>query len=595
MRWILGTFLGAALLTWAFPLPVTAQQETAIRGSLSNFDVHQGCFDEADNFELDILGDIDPDDFTGFFPGWGSPPRFDDIKIGGVDLGAEVLWLDRSQPIPYCEWRHFGVQVDPALPPMSVQAYWTRVIKDRQIPVPFQWWVVQDEGLIIDRIVFSPTFDEGPVWIRREWAVNPDPIPLEELQFDTLPLQWMPGDEFLLAPGDMMDLPIPRPPDMAAVLVRYTVTRENGDTDVRFVTEAVLVPFQPEIVSVLVNFDLHNNIPGTSFDNLELDFFGDWLDPGMVRWWYDLEIPGPPPPFSAWGVDPLFRRFPPGMFPGLPGGLEVTWLDKYDTFDFCETYHFGLEFGPEVMLDPNTLPSVQAYWTRIDTCQVPVPWQFWQPVPGGPIFDIILLSETYWPGQVEVSRDYVALENEFPLEDLTWDNLGGLPWTPVAGDPQILSPGEETILEIPFSDVPGPEWIDPLDRAALVRYTVRPVGGDVETRFMNEALITPPTSQVPDEEVREHGTRIEPNLPNPFADWTLLIYRVEEECEVFFSIYDVNGREVAFLDAGVQSAGIHSIRFDARNEQGQPLPAGIYFAVMDAGGEVDQRKIVVRE
>ena len=87
MRWILGTFLGAALLTWAFPLPVTAQQETAIRGSLSNFDVHQGCFDEADNFELDILGDIDPDDFTGFFPGWGSPPRFDDIKIGGVDLG----------------------------------------------------------------------------------------------------------------------------------------------------------------------------------------------------------------------------------------------------------------------------------------------------------------------------------------------------------------------------------------------------------------------------------------------------------------------------------------------------------------------------
>ena len=88
---------------------------------------------------------------------------------------------------------------------------------------------------------------------------------------------------------------------LAGVLVDQNQFDSNGK-DYDIVTEAVLVPFQPEIVSVLVNFDLHNNIPGTSFDNLELDFFGDWLDPGMVRWWYDIEIPGPPPPFSAWGV-----------------------------------------------------------------------------------------------------------------------------------------------------------------------------------------------------------------------------------------------------------------------------------------------------
>ena len=596
MRSVTWALWGGGLLSLVFPGAAHAQQ-TAIIGSLSNFDVHQGCFEEADNFELDILGDIDPDDFRGFFPGWGGPPRFDDIKVGGADFGAEVLWLDRAHPVPYCEWRHFGVEVDPALPPMSVQAYWTKVIKDRQIPVPFQWWIVQDPGLVIDVLAFSETFDQGPVLVQREWAVNPDPIPLENLQFDDTPVQWYPGDEVLLLPGESADLPIPRPPDAQAVLVRYTVRLlETGLISTRFVTEVVLVPFQPEIVSVLVNFDLHNDIPGTSFDNLELDFFGDWLDPSLVRWWYDAEFPGPPPPFSTWGVDPLLRRFPPGLFPGMPGGLEVTWLDKFDTFDFCETYHFGLEFDPAVMPDPSTFPSVQAYWTRIDTCQVPVPWQFWQPVEGGPILDIILLSDTWGPGPVDVDRDYVVLPQRFPLEDLIWENLEGLPWVPVVGDPQTLYPGSETILEIPYAadSDPSPDRINFGDQAVLVRYTVQTPDGTVEARFTNEAYIDVPVS-VPDDGTPDRGTRLEPNLPNPFVDWTLLLYRLEEDSHVFLTIYDISGREVAFLDEGAQTAGVHSVRWEPRTEDGRRLPAGIYFAVMDAGGTIDQRKIVLQE
>lgn len=580
---------------------VAEAQQTAIRGSLSNFDVHQGCFPQADDFELDILGDIDPDDFRGWFPGWGAPPRFDDIKVGGVDLGAEVIWLDRGQPIPFCQWRHFGVEVDPSLPPMSVQAYWTRVIKDRQIPVPFQWWVVEETGLVVDRLALSPTFDQGPVVVRREWALNPTPFPLENLQFDDMPLVWSPGDEVLLYPGDFVDLPIARPPDMQAVLVRYTVTPQNtGVIATRFVTEVVLVPFLPEIVRVLVNFDLHNTMPGASYDNLELDFFGDWLDPSLVVWWYDLEFPGPPPPFSAWGVDPLLRRFPPGLFPGMPGGLEVTWMDKFDTFDFCETYHFGLEFLPGVMLDPFNLPSVQAYWTRIDTCQVPVPWQFWQAVPGGPVLDIILLSETWRPGEpIEIARDYAALPDEIPLEGLTWDGTQGLPWTPMPGDPVVLWPGDETVLEIPVGPLPDPGLIDPEDAAVFVRYTVSNSSGEVTTRFVNEATITPPTSAVlegavPDDGSRS-GTRLEPNLPNPIGEWTLLIYRLAEPGEVHIEIYDVSGREVAALADGFQNAGIHALRWEPRSADGVRLPGGVYFAVLDAGGVQDRRKVVVED
>jgi hypothetical protein len=53
-------FLPAVLLLalGGLSAPAPAQQ-VQITGSMSNFDVHQGSMEVADNFELDFLGDID--------------------------------------------------------------------------------------------------------------------------------------------------------------------------------------------------------------------------------------------------------------------------------------------------------------------------------------------------------------------------------------------------------------------------------------------------------------------------------------------------------------------------------------------------------
>jgi len=578
MRWnrVLGYVAVLALLV----LPGAYGQESEIVGALSNFDVHQGCFESADNFELDFFGPIDPEDFDGFFPGWGAPPRFDDIKVGGADLGAEVLWLDRAGAVPFCQWRHFGIMADPALPPMGVQAYWTRIKKVVQFPVPFQWWVLEGD-VMIDVVAFSPTFDQGPVRILREWAVSPAPIPLEQLQFETTPVAWTFGDEFVMSPGDMRELMIPMPPMFQAALVRYSVVLlETGGVVTRFVTEAVRPPLGPVIESVLVNFDLHNTIPGAAFDNVELDFFGEWLDPSMVRWWYDVEdAPGVIP---AWGVDPLIRLFPAGFFPGLPAGMEVTWLDKFDPFEFCETFHFGLEFAPSVMPAPWIFPSVQAYWTQIDTCQVPVPWQFWQPLPGGPIEDIILLSDTWTGGPAEIDRQVATLPFEIPLPDLTWDGTEDLPWMPVAGDPIVLDPGGEARVAIPLGEG---------DQAALVRYTVRPLAAqEVETRFVNEALVIPYVSDAREGAPELWGTRLEQNAPNPFASSTVIPYALAAAGDVKISVYDVAGRCVAVLYEGTKPAGTYAVRWAV---DGKDLPAGTYLAVLEAAGRRYERKMVL--
>ncbi len=69
---------------------------------------------------------------------------------------------------------------------------------------------------------------------------------------------------------------------------------------------------------------------------------------------------------------------------------------------------------------------------------------------------------------------------------------------------------------------------------------------------------------------------------------------------VDLSIYDMGGRRLATLASGDQPAGLHPFRWDGRDEQGQPLASGVYFArarVHELGGErldAHARVLIVR-
>jgi hypothetical protein len=564
--------------------PVAGQQ-VQIEGTLTNFDVHQGSAPIADNFELDFYGEISPLDFYDFYPGWGSPPRFDEIIRNGVDEGAEVMWLDRAAPIPFCQWVHFGVAVNPALPPMGVRAWWTKVNKEEQIPVPFQWWLVTEQGEIIDVLTLSPTYPE-PLRVVRDFARSPVPIPLEEMLFDTTPVVWMPFGETILTPGTIDEaLRIPLEPGFTSVLVRYSVYDPQFPDDppiTRFVTQAELVdPLLGPIREVLVNFDLHQWLPDRFFDNVELDLFGDWLLPEMVRSWYAVESGVP---FPAWGVPPIVRPFPPGLFPEMPdrGGIEITWVDKFDPFEFCETHHFGLVLDPGVLGPwPAGPPTwVQAYWTTIDRWPVPVPWQFWE-AGDGIIRDIIIQGNPDLP-PVTVDRQFVTLPAPIPLAGLTWDEVEPLPWEPVPGDPQPIGPSQPLEIDIPVGETDG---------AVLVRYTVTDETGELTTRVINEALLIP-TVGVP-----ESGSLgpwfLAPITPTPSSGRVDVRVGFGERTAARVLVVDVGGRVVASLHEGVIDAGEHVLGWDGRDAEGRAVASGVYFVWVDAGSHQLTRRVVL--
>ena len=73
------------------------------------------------------------------------------------------------------------------------------------------------------------------------------------------------------------------------------------------------------------------------------------------------------------------------------------------------------------------------------------------------------------------------------------------------------------------------------------------------------------------------------NYPNPFNPTTLIRYDLPVNEHVSINIYDLTGKRVKSLVNTNQDAGYRSINWNATNEVGQPVSAGMYIYTIQAG------------
>ena len=84
-----------------------------------------------------------------------------------------------------------------------------------------------------------------------------------------------------------------------------------------------------------------------------------------------------------------------------------------------------------------------------------------------------------------------------------------------------------------------------------------------------------------------------PNFPNPFNPTTQIRYDLPEEQNVTITIYDVMGRNIRNLINSNQTAGYHSIHWDAKNDIGEGVAAGMYIYTIQAGEFRATKKMVL--
>lgn len=82
------------------------------------------------------------------------------------------------------------------------------------------------------------------------------------------------------------------------------------------------------------------------------------------------------------------------------------------------------------------------------------------------------------------------------------------------------------------------------------------------------------------------------NYPNPFNPFTILHYVLPENNYVKITIYDIVGRPVRNLIDDYQSAGDQVVKWDATNDQGEPVPAGLYPYKIVSGNFTDMGKMM---
>ena len=83
------------------------------------------------------------------------------------------------------------------------------------------------------------------------------------------------------------------------------------------------------------------------------------------------------------------------------------------------------------------------------------------------------------------------------------------------------------------------------------------------------------------------------NYPNPFNPSTQIMYSLPKTSSVKIIIYDMLGSKVRTLYSGVQDAGHKNVLWNATNENGDPVSAGMYIYTIEAESFFASKKMIL--
>ena len=94
-------------------------------------------------------------------------------------------------------------------------------------------------------------------------------------------------------------------------------------------------------------------------------------------------------------------------------------------------------------------------------------------------------------------------------------------------------------------------------------------------------------------EVASVASGLYPNIPNPFNASTQIAYRLAISGPVRLEIYNVLGQSVHTLVDEFQAAGSYRVRWDARDQWGVPVAAGVYLSRLHYPGGIQTRRLLL--
>ena len=168
-----------------------------------------------------------------------------------------------------------------------------------------------------------------------------------------------------------------------------------------------------------------------------------------------------------------------------------------------------------------------------------------------------------------VNLDGFVINLIFDTDERLFDSEVG-----VALDPNISTDSYETV-EVMIADHDGNEKV--YDLEALQELGL----------YQQMAVVNNLTVSTDNQTLGPKVFAVHQNYPNPFNPITTLRYDLPEDGLVDITVYDMLGNVVSNLINTNQSSGYKSVQWNATNNQGEPVSAGVYLYRIQAGDFVD--------
>ncbi len=111
--------------------------------------------------------------------------------------------------------------------------------------------------------------------------------------------------------------------------------------------------------------------------------------------------------------------------------------------------------------------------------------------------------------------------------------------------------------------------------------------------FDDLRLVTPVSVAIdPDITGLPQNYRLEQNYPNPFNPYTTISYYLPTNRDITLVVYDVKGQYVRTLISGFESAGIHAVIWDGKDQHGNAVASGVYFYRLSSGDLSQSRRMI---
>jgi hypothetical protein len=206
-----------------------------------------------------------------------------------------------------------------------------------------------------------------------------------------------------------------------------------------------------------------------------------------------------------------------------------------------------------------------------------------------------LIISMYWgggKGKLFVSDDYGTswtVLNDFPVDHSV---------NAIASKNNVLYVGTASTLSGVYYTTDFTTWIDFSSGLESYDYSVSQLVATDEYLYKTGGTLNSYQISLPELDTHWESTQLveftlSQNYPNPFNPTTTLQYELPRDAQVKIRIFDIMGKEVKALVNNQQNAGFKSIQWNATNNAGQPVSAGLYLYTIEAGAFRQTKKMVL--